>query len=93
MTRKAAHVIFEGRVQGVFFRANTQKKARGMGITGWVRNMDNGSVEAFFEGEAQDIRSIIEEISQGNGMGAARVDNSQVRWSDPECFADFDVLR
>jgi len=91
--KKAAHVIFRGRVQGVFFRANTQERAQNMGLTGWVRNTDDGSVEAFFEGEEDAVRKAIEDICRGDGMGAARVDNRQVRWQDPEGYAGFDVLR
>jgi acylphosphatase len=91
--RTAAHVIFRGRVQGVFFRANTQKKAQNRGIAGWVRNMDDGRVEACFEGEAEDVRRLIDEIAGGYGMGAARVEEKQVRWTDPEGYTDFDVLR
>jgi acylphosphatase len=44
-----AHVIVSGRVQGVFFRAETQKAASRIGVTGWVRNRPEGTVEAVFE--------------------------------------------
>jgi acylphosphatase len=91
--KKAAHVIFRGRVQGVFFRANTLEKARKMGISGWVRNMDDGSVEAVFEGEADDVSRLVSEIAGGTGMGAARVEEKRLRWTDPEGYSGFDVLR
>ncbi|MEM0343276.1 MAG: acylphosphatase [Thermoplasmata archaeon] len=58
--RVRAHVIFEGRVQGVFFRANTQRCAEKLGLTGWVRNTSDGRVEAVFEGEEDDVRAAIE---------------------------------
>jgi len=48
---KRVQVIFRGRVQGVFFRANTKEFADEAGIRGWVRNLPDGSVEAMFEGE------------------------------------------
>jgi acylphosphatase len=54
------HVQFIGRVQGVFFRSNTQRKAQELGVTGWVRNMDDGSVEATFEGEDSAVSKLIE---------------------------------
>lgn len=47
---KRTHVFFSGRVQGVFFRANTCKTAKKIGLTGWVRNLPDGRVEAVFEG-------------------------------------------
>ena len=47
-------VKFYGIVQGVFFRANTKRKAREMGINGYVRNMPDGSVEAVFEGDEKN---------------------------------------
>lgn len=50
-----AHVVFEGLVQGVFFRANTRKCAESLGLTGWVRNRPDGSVEAVFEGEEEKV--------------------------------------
>jgi len=48
---KCIHVYIKGRVQGVFFRAETQRTARKLKLTGWVRNMPDGRVEALFEGE------------------------------------------
>lgn len=45
------HVIVEGRVQGVFYRAWTERNARSLGLSGWVRNRRDGSVEAVFCGE------------------------------------------
>lgn len=55
-----AHVIFEGLVQGVFFRANTKKCAESLGLTGWVRNRLDGSVEAVFEGDEEKVFQVIE---------------------------------
>ena len=45
------HVVICGRVQGVFFRASTAEKADELGLSGWVKNTPDGSVEAVFEGE------------------------------------------
>ena len=73
-----AHVIFAGRVQGVWFRANTHGKASELGITGLVRNLPNGSVEAVFEGPEELVKETIEwcKTSQPH----ARVDNVNVAW-------------
>ena len=50
-----AHVIIHGRVQGVFFRLETQKAARQCGATGWVRNLPDGTVEAVVEGRLSHV--------------------------------------
>ena len=46
-----AHLVVSGRVQGVFFRAETQEKANELGVSGWVKNLAEDRVEAVFEGE------------------------------------------
>jgi acylphosphatase len=56
---KRVHVFVSGRVQGVFFRAATQRAAIDLNITGWVRNMAGGRVEAFFEGEDENVDKMI----------------------------------
>ncbi len=55
-----ASVNFRGRVQGVFFRHNTNIKATEFGVNGWVRNMRDGSVQAVFEGEKSQVERLIE---------------------------------
>lgn len=55
-----AHVIVTGRVQGVFYRAETASKAKQLNLTGWVRNLPDGRVEAIFEGEEINVRKIID---------------------------------
>ena len=54
------HVIVEGRVQGVFFRAYTKDEAVRLGMSGWVRNRPDGTVEALVEGE----KSAVEKMEQ-----------------------------
>jgi len=49
-----------GDVQGVFFRQETKRQAEAHGVNGWVRNRDDGKVEAVFEGEEQDVKTLIE---------------------------------
>jgi acylphosphatase len=56
---KRVHVYINGRVQGVFFRAETQRAAKGFNLTGWVRNMADGRVEALFEGEDKNVDKMI----------------------------------
>jgi len=63
------HLSVRGRVQGVFFRENTYKKAKKLGITGWVRNFPDGQVEIVAEGEKEKIEKLISyDISQQTKM-------------------------
>ena len=62
--RKAGRA--EGRVQGVGFRFFVQSNAKAMGITGWVKNMSDGSVTMELQGEAQIVERLIAKIKRGN---------------------------
>jgi len=59
------HVFVFGRVQGVFFRANTRDEALRLGLTGWVRNVRDGSVEILVEGEKETLEELLEWCSHG----------------------------
>ena len=67
-----AHVIISGKVQGVWFRANTKNKADQLGIMGWVKNTPDGNVEAFFEGEKDRVDDIIEWCHHGPSQAQVR---------------------
>jgi Acylphosphatases len=56
---KSVHVYISGRVQGVFFRAETQRAAVGFNLTGWVRNMADGRVEALLEGKDENVDKML----------------------------------
>ncbi len=62
--RRVRVVIF-GRVQGVFFRAETRRIAKELGVSGWVRNVPDGSVEAVFEGPPEMVEKAIEWCREG----------------------------
>lgn len=66
------HVFISGKVQGVFFRSSTKRQAEGLGITGWVRNLADGRVEAIFEGEKEDVEQMVQWCRKGPGY--ARVE-------------------
>lgn len=63
---KRIHVIIEGRVQGVYFRAFTRDEAIRLGLSGWVRNRSNGSVEALVEGEKSGVEKMEQWFHQGS---------------------------
>ena len=67
-----ARALITGRVQGVFFRAETQQAARRFGVAGWVRNKPDGSVEALFEGDQEAVENTINWCHQGPPL--SRVD-------------------
>jgi len=56
---KRIHVYISGKVQGVFFRAETQRTANSFNLTGWVRNITDGRVEAVFEGDDANIDKML----------------------------------
>jgi acylphosphatase len=65
MTKVRAHVFISGWVQGIFFRQNTKQKAESHGVTGWVRNLPDGRVEAVFEGEEEDVKALVDFCRKG----------------------------
>lgn len=73
---KRVRLYISGRVQGVFFRAETQRTARNLKLTGWVRNMEDGRVEALLEGEDLSVDQMVAWCHQG--PPAARVDHVDV---------------
>ncbi len=54
------HVFVSGKVQGVFFRSSTKDTAEKLGLSGWVRNLADGRVEALFEGKKETVEKMIE---------------------------------
>jgi acylphosphatase len=76
-----ARVVVRGRVQGVFFRDETWRRARSLGVAGWVANRPEGSVEAVFEGRRDAVESMVEWCRRG--PSGARVDDVEVTREDP----------
>ena len=74
---KAAHLKIQGIVQGVWYRAGTRDEADRHGVSGWVRNAPDGSVEAFVQGPAAAVDRLIEWCRRGPaGARVDRVDQS-----------------
>jgi acylphosphatase len=76
-----ARVRVRGLVQGVNFRAETEARARALGVAGWVRNAGDGSVEAVFEGPRDRVESLLAWCRRG--PSGACVDAVEVAWEEP----------
>jgi len=85
-----ARVKVHGRVQGVFFRAETRQIARSLRLSGWVRNVEDGTVEAAFEGKRPSVESAIEWCR--HGPPSANVDSVDVTWEEPSGEIGFQVV-
>ena len=86
-----AHIFVSGRVQGVFFRRNIKNKAEKLGLTGWVKNLADGRVEAVFEGDKDKIEEIIKWTEGGSFL--AKVENLEVVWENYENdFQNFKII-
>lgn len=91
MKRTRAHVVISGKVQGVFFRAETQRAAMARGVEGWVKNRPDGSVEAVFEGPEEAVVAMLEWCKTGSPR--SRVDKIDVAWDvDRREFAGFEIV-
>jgi acylphosphatase len=84
-----AHVFISGRVQGVNFRWNTQRQAHRLELTGWVRNLWDGRVEAVFEGEESAVQQAVSWCHEGEPP--ARVEDVEVEYE--EATGEFDDFR
>lgn len=88
-----ARVLIGGVVQGVSFRWYTQQRASMLGLTGWVRNLPDGRVEAVFEGSEDAVREMVAWC--GTGPRYASVDDVDVTWEkigeDAEGLSSFDI--
>jgi acylphosphatase len=73
-----ARVVVHGRVQGVFFRAETRRSALANHVSGWVRNLSNGQVEAVFEGEKHDVEITLDFCRRG--PAGAHVEGVDITW-------------
>jgi len=85
----ALHVRVTGRVQGVFFRAWARDEAQALGVSGWIRNCSDGSVEALLEGEAEAIEELIDLLREG--PPGAQVEDVEIEEADREGLSSFEV--
>ena len=81
MTEKLrAHIFVSGRVQGVFFRQGTDKKAKELEVFGWVRNLPDDRVEAIFEGDKDRVEKMVKWARRGPRF--AKVENLIAGWEN-----------
>lgn len=92
MNKKRVHIFVSGRVQGIGYRDGVRGKAEKLGILGWVKNLEDGRVEAVFEGEENKVKEIIEWARKGPFL--AKVENMDIM---PENFSgkfnDFKIIK
>ncbi len=74
---EVTQILVEGKVQGVYFRAKTQKKAKMLGLTGYVKNLQDGMVQIIVSGVAEKIDLLIEWINRS--PEGSRVDNIEIK--------------
>jgi acylphosphatase len=82
-------VVVRGRVQGVFFRDSTRRRAESLGVSGWACNRDDGAVEVVAEGEPDAVQALVAFVSEGPRR--AEVDDVEVREEEPEGLSGFET--
>lgn len=87
---RAVEVVVSGRVQGVFYRVTCRDEARRLGITGWIRNREDGAVVAHLEGEPDAVAELVEWCR--TGPPAALVEEVSVSEVEPDGVRGFDVM-
>lgn len=84
------HILVYGAVQGVFFRANAQNQAKKLGIFGWIRNLEDGSVEVLAEGEKEELEKLLEWCSHGpSDASVSKIDHEWLENKNE--FSDFKI--
>ena len=90
--KSRARVIVSGRVQGVFFRSATRDEAEIRNVSGWVKNLPDGRVEALFEGEKDAVEQLVEFCRKGPPNAIIR--DVEVVWEEYKSeFTGFQILR
>ncbi|MEJ7625865.1 MAG: acylphosphatase [Ferruginibacter sp.] len=81
------HLIIKGSVQGVFFRKNAREEALSIGVSGWIKNKDNGDVEAMVTGDPEKL--VLFEKWCREGPRLAEVDEVIITWCEEKFFEKF----
>jgi len=89
MSVRRVRVLVRGRVQGVFFRAESRERAESLALSGSARNLPDGSVEAVFEGDPERVGSMVDWCRRG--PAGASVESVEVSSEEPTGERGFDV--
>jgi acylphosphatase len=89
VTTVGVHVVVSGRVQGVWYRQSCQERAQASGVTGWVRNLSDGTVEATLEGERPAVDALVAWMAEG--PPSAVVEGLEVTDRQPSGATRFEV--
>lgn len=84
-----ARVFVSGMVQGVFFRYEVARRSQTRGVSGWVRNLPDGRLEAVFEGSPESVESMVRWCHEGPRH--ARVDSVETVWEEPLGEREFSI--
>ncbi|MEX2236390.1 MAG: acylphosphatase [Dehalococcoidia bacterium] len=88
---EAFEAVVSGRVQGVGYRDYARRRARQLGISGWVRNLPDGRVEVHAEGARESLDTLLRQLRSGPNFG--RVNDITVAWTAPSGLEDFSIRR
>lgn len=83
----ARQLVIHGRVQGVFYRDWTVETARALGLSGWVRNLPDGTVEAHLEGDDYAVERMV--AAMHDGSPRAHVDHIDASPAEPQAYGEF----
>lgn len=91
MNNARAHILVSGRVQGVFFRAGAQARAKKIGVYGFVRNLPDARVEILAEGEKENVEKVINWLKRGSLF--AKVKKVEIIWEEYRGeFKEFNII-
>jgi acylphosphatase len=82
-------IVVRGRVQGVFFRDSTSRRADSLGVSGWARNREDGAVEVVAEGDPDAVEQLVDYLRRGPGR--AEVSDVDVTEEEPEGLSGFET--
>ncbi len=92
MSQQAVHAWISGKVQGVYYRASTAKRAKALALTGWVKNLEDGRVELFAQGPQSELDKLLSWCEQGPVLAKVSNVDKQIAELDQQ-LVGFEVRR